>query len=266
MPSGLLLELGKMHGRLKRDLASFSPWMAKEKIKIYLYKTPESYMRGEFEPPAWSNGVAFYAKKLIATHEQPEDGKLHSVLAHEMSHLLFESFWAEERKDPPVWLNEGLAMLEEAPDPGRPESSDWHRAMWVLEEKQTVSFERFFSVSPARDMAGADKDAVSLWYVQAYSVVYFLYRRHTRLQFRNFCAQLREGKNLQQALWKAYRYPTLSKFEKEWRAWLSLPEVRALARSKSPRGSASASPPVFRKEGLKNVDFRRFHFNRLMPE
>jgi hypothetical protein len=246
----------------------FSPWMAKERINIYLYTDSASYVAGEFAPPEWSNGIAIYQKKLIVSHEQPEVSKLHSVLAHEMSHLLFEGYWAEKKQHPPVWLNEGLAMMEENPDVKRPENSDWYRAMLSLTDGHVIPLKQFFLINPTKDLATSEKDSVSYWYVQAYSIVYFLYRKHTRLQFRNFCSLLREGKTLQQALWKAYRYSSLEKFESEWQQWLVKPELRAKIKSK--RRSASARPPVSKKKpkkrGLKNVGFSNFQFHRLIPE
>jgi len=262
------MELGKMHSRLRLDLAMFSPWIAKERIDIYLYANPVSYVQGEFSPPEWSNGIALYARKLIVSHEQPEIAKMHSVLAHEMSHLLFEGYWAEKKQNPPVWLNEGLAMMEEASDPAKPESSDWHRAMWVLADGNVIPLRKFFSLSPTKDMGKADKDSVSYWYVQAYSIVYFLYREHTRLQFRNFCTLLREGKTLKEALWKAYRYPSMEKFSQQWQAWLNKPELRAKIKPRAAAVAASAPVPkgAGGKPGLRNVGFKNFQFHRLIPE
>lgn len=265
LPSGTTLKLGAMHGRLRRDLSMFAPWMAKERIKVYLYKNKKSYVAGEFEPPAWSNGVAFYDQKLIATYEVKPKSKIFSVLAHEMSHLLFESYWGEEKRLPPVWLNEGLAMLEENTDSKNPEKSEWYQSMEVLAGGNYLSFGRFMKIQPTRDLVSADRDTVTMWYVQAYSMVFFLYRKHSRLQFLNFCKLLRGGMPLKKALWRVYRFQNLAKFEGAWRNWLKLPATRTRAVR---RPSARVETPQEngpKRRLLRRVGFSGFHYNSFVP-
>src|SRR5579859_615840 len=107
------IDLERLHNRLRLDLAAFSPWMAKERVTLYLYPNSKSYGEGEFHPPAWSNGIAFYDRRIIAVYAHHSPEALDKIIAHEMTHLLFESYWAESHKMPPSWLNEGLAMMEE---------------------------------------------------------------------------------------------------------------------------------------------------------
>src|SRR5438045_9286300 len=61
-PSGFVLDLEKMHNRLRMDLSMFSPWMSKERLNLYLYKGQQSYLEGEFKPPKWSNGISLSEK------------------------------------------------------------------------------------------------------------------------------------------------------------------------------------------------------------
>ncbi|MFI5360484.1 MAG: hypothetical protein ACHQ49_00830 [Elusimicrobiota bacterium] len=58
LPSGLTMGLERINFRLRMDLGIFSNWSAKDRINIYLYKDMPSYVKGEFSPPPWSNGVA----------------------------------------------------------------------------------------------------------------------------------------------------------------------------------------------------------------
>ncbi len=266
LPSGTTLKLGGMHGRLRRDLSMFAPWMAKERVKVYLYKSKKSYVEGEFQPPAWSNGVAFYDRKLIATYEVKPQAKIFSVLAHEMAHLFFESYWGEEKKLPPVWLNEGLAMLEEAEDAKNPEKSEWYLSMEILEGGNYLPFHRFMKIQPTRDLANSDRDTVTLWYVQAYSMVYFLYRKHSRLQFLNFCKLLRDGKPLKKVLWQVYRFQSLAKFEKAWRDWLKLPKTRLRAVRRSSARVETPKDERSKRWKLKRTGFRNFHYNSFVPD
>lgn len=260
LPRSFVMDVGRVHNRLKLDLAMFAPWMSKDRIRVFLYATRDSYLRGEFRPPAWSNGVAFADRKIIATFVQEPPRKTIEIIGHEMSHVLFESYWAEAGKPPPVWLNEGLAMLEEGAESGRPEESPWYQAMRSLSEKSPLPMERFLRMRPAEK--DAEKDAVMLWYVQAYSVAHFLYRRHTRLQFYHLVKGLREGRGLEQLLWQVYRYRTLDDFEAAWRNWLKLPAV-PLRLASGREGGGSASPELARPKARRRLDgfgFQGFGF------
>lgn len=217
-PPGFVLNLERMHNRLRMDLSMFSPWMAKERLKLYLYENQKSYLDGEFKPPAWSNGLSIYSDKAVVVYDQADRKKLHEVISHETTHLLFNGYWGEHNKKSPAWLNEGLAMMEEAENAAVPEKSDWYRAMAYLSADSLLPMGEFFETAPIDDLKD-DKDKVNLWYTQAYSVVYFLYRQHTRIQFKNFCVRLRDGRELEETIRVVYHYPRLTAFEKAWKAW-----------------------------------------------
>jgi len=270
LPRSFLMDVGRTHSRLKLDLSMFSPWMSKDRIKVYLYADRESYLRGEFHPPAWSNGIAYFDRRSIATFVQEGGRRTTDVISHEMTHVLFESYWAEVGKPPPVWLNEGLAMLEEARDPSRPEDSDWYQSMALLSGR-ALPMARFVAIKPVEDAEGLkmDKDDVTLWYVQAYSTIHFLYRRHTRLQFFQLVKGLRDGKTLTEMLWQVYRYRTLDDFETAWRVWLKMPAVQDRFAAGPGRRAGSASPdPVSGRPPwkLKAASFEGMGFKSLAPD
>lgn len=222
--------LERLHGRLRLDLAMFSPWMSKERLRVYLYRDRQAYAGGQFKPPPWSNGVSFYEQRTVVVYDQPDRRKLLDIIAHETTHLLFESYWGEMGRKAPSWLNEGLAMVEEA-EPGRPEASEWHRSMQTLPARGYLNLADLVRINPTADL-GDDKAKVERWYVQSYSVTYFLLRKHSRLQFKSFCAKLRDGADVDQALWSAFRYQSLAHLQKAWLDWLRLRPVSqgALAR------------------------------------
>lgn len=265
--AGLTLELERLHNRLRLDLAMFAPWMAKERVTVYLYTKQQNYLRGEFHPPGWSNGIAQYEDKMLATFEEQGKDKLYEVIGHEMTHLLFEGYWGEVKKRPPTWLNEGLAMLEEKGDKSDGPRSEWYRAMSMFYKQAPYRFEDFLSANPSRDLGG-DQDKVTRWYVQSYSLVFFLYRRHTRLQFFNFCRAVRDGSTVAKALASIYRYRSTAELEKAWRAWLNEPAVRRELQEYEviPRNSASAGgrKSASKREGkLRSVGFQGLEFHQL---
>lgn len=238
MPPGFMVSLEKIHSRLRMDLSMFSPWMAKEKIKLYLYKDRASYLAGEFRPPQWSDGLALFELKAVALPDRPDRKQLAGTAAHEITHLLFESYWKETKKEAPVWLDEGLAMLEED-DPRQP--SGRFLAL-VYNDQEIIDMERFFEITPTKDLQ-SDKSA-DRWYSQAYGITRFLYRGHSKLQFKSLCAHIRDGKTPQQALWLTYRYPTLPKFQLAYQKWLKDPARKVEAEpSREAFARAAAEEP-----------------------
>lgn len=239
LPPGLTMGVERIHSRLRMDLGAFSPWISHERIELYVYSDLQSYVAGEFKPPAWSNGVAIYDKKAVAIPTMKEPSQMLRVIAHETTHLIFVSYFREQHRDPPSWLNEGIAMVEEAESRDKPETSQWYQNMVEMKRTSWFPLERFFSISPTKDLHDDKKD-VSEWYVQAYSVTHFLVRKHSNLQFKSFCSDLRDGKTVAQALWLVYRYRNVNDFEKKWHAWLDDPlhkrRVAALANSQRSSG------------------------------
>jgi len=257
LPAGFTMGAEKVHSRLRMDLGAFSPWMAKEKINLYIYRDQESYLAGEFSPPKWSNGLAIYDRKAVALPVMKGTRKLLSIMAHETTHLLFNSYWQEAHRSPPAWINEGLAMLEEAESPERPETSLWYQHMSAADPKRFPDLAVFFEITPTKDLHN-NNAAVAEWYVQAYSVTHYLLRKHSRLQFKSLCAQLRDGKPIADALWLTYRYKKVSDLDKKWRAWLADPahKRRVAAISQSAREVADEEAEA--KPGLKSSAFKSF--------
>lgn len=267
------IDLERLHSRLGLDLAAFSPWMAKERVALYLYPNAKSYGEGEFHPPAWSNGIAFYDRRIIAVYAHRSPEALDKIIAHEMTHLLFESYWAESNKMPPSWLNEGLAMMEETERTDEEDKSEWYQGMANLGPKRLVSFAVLTQIDPSAQLRS--KEAASYWYVSAYSVVYFLYREHSKLQFINFCKDLRDGSTLEAALWKDYRYPTTAKFEAAWKGWLAGVSTRFVGRRIRVRSRQAAAQERAEQQSdenaeettddgrpkLKSIDFKGMSFH-----
>ena len=265
LPAGFSMGAERVHSRLRMDLGMFSSWMSKEKINLYVYADHETYLAGEFAPPKWSNGLAVYDRKAVALPTMKDPRKMVSVMAHETTHLIFDGYWREANREAPSWINEGLAMLEEAESPERPETSLWYQQMTLIEPKKFPDLATFFGVTPTKDLHN-DQAAVGEWYIQAYSVTHYLLRKHSRLQFKSLCAALRDGKPIADALWLTYRYKKVSDLDKKWRAWLAEPthkrRVAALA-GDSRKGIDESSVG---KAGLKSTSFKNFSTSFTRPK
>lgn len=258
LPPGFTMGVERAHSRLRMDLNMFSPWMSKDKINLYVYQDQFSYLNGEFTPPKWSNGLAVYERRAVVLPGMKDPRKLLQVMAHETTHLLFDTFWREAHKEPPAWINEGLAMLQEADSPEKPETSVWYQQMSMADVKRFPSLTAFFAVTPTKDLHD-DQAAVGEWYVQAYSVTHFLLRKHSRLQFKGFCGHLRDGKPVAEALWLSYRYRTVGDLDKKWRAWLADPIHKRRVAALSGDARRGVDEDVVGKAGgLKKAHFSDF--------
>ncbi len=266
LPAGFSMGAERVHSRLRMDLGMFSPWMSKEKINLFIYADQESFLQGEFQPPKWSNGLAIYDRKAVALPTMKDPRKMLQVMAHETTHLLFDSYWREAHREPPSWINEGLAMLQEADSPDRPETSTWYQQMTLIEAKKFPDLETFFAVTPTKDLHD-NQAAVAEWYVQAYSVTHFLLRKHSKLQFKSFCAHLRDGKPVADALWLTYRYRRVSDLDKKWRQWLSDPIHKRRVAALSTAARQGIDESAVGKAGMKNSGFKSFStsFTRQKP-
>jgi hypothetical protein len=222
LPPGLTIGIEHINFRLRMDLGMFSNLSGNDRANIYLYKDLDSYVHGEFSPPPWSNGVAVYDKNAVAIPAMQETSQMLRVLAHENTHLIFVKYFREAHRDPPSWVNEGLAMLEEADSPEHPETSQWYQNMVAMDSRKWFPLETFFAVNPTKDL-NDDKDRVAVFYVQAYSITHFLVRKHSHLQFKAFCDKLRDGQSVEDALRLAYQYRSVGDFESRWRQWLRDP-------------------------------------------
>lgn len=257
LPAGFSMGAERVHSRLRMDLGMFSSWMSKEKINLYIYADHETFLAGEFSPPKWSNGLAIYDRKAVAMPTMKDPRKMVSVMAHETTHLIFDGYWREAHKEPPAWINEGLAMLEEAESPDRPETSVWYQQMTVVDPAKFPDLQTFFGVTPTKDLHN-DSAAVGEWYIQAYSVTHYLLRKHSRLQFKSLCAALRDGKPIADALWLTYRYKRVSDLDRKWRAWLAEPIHKRRVAALSLEARKGMDEGAVGKAGLKSSTFKSF--------
>ncbi|MBI4424419.1 MAG: hypothetical protein HY554_11855 [Elusimicrobia bacterium] len=263
----LLDALEKLHANLLIDLASFAPWAREERVSIFLLRREAAYLRWTGRP-ASTNGVSSIARRRIYVYESRE---LLGVVAHELGHVLFESFLggaSGERR----WLREGLATWAQverglASPAWLPEKLDVLRrgGGWTLEDLARVE-----------DLAGGGDDELRLWHAQSYSLVRFLIRLRFASSFYHFCRHLKAGLPEEEALVRAYGMPfnRLSALQHAWRQSLrSGGEKPGSPERRLPLASASPSPPAARrlpeprkpegerqKAGARRPPFSQYYF------
>ena len=246
-PAAIGLELERMYSSMRLNMEMFAPWMARGKTKIYIYSGRKSYLAGEFAPPEWSKGLAFFGKKAVVVYDAGDMIKLKAVMAHELTHLYFESYFGEKLACPPQWLNEGLAVFME--DNSCPEGGPWGQALPYLPKERLIEFDRFFTIKieelPSERQIGD-------WYLQSYGIVAYLFQPRQRLQFKNFCELIRKGGEVDAALWKIYRVKDPIELEGRWLLWAGS------YNRKQNGGFPAASPSA--SFNFKPVQFSSFPF------
>ncbi|MBU0634197.1 MAG: hypothetical protein KKA52_03950 [Candidatus Omnitrophica bacterium] len=210
-------------------------WKWENRVKIYLYAGHDSYLKAT-NKPRWSHGIADYSKKEIISYVWGQ-GFLNALLPHELAHLIFRDF-VGFKSDIPLWLDEGVAQWEE-------------KAMRNVRKNRVVELARknkLFSLAEmmrldVRTFAGESKDeinsvnfesdrqpqsvkgndVVDIYYLEAFSLVGFLVEQYDPRDFVTFCRQLRDGKNIDDAL--RFAYPasirSVDDLEKQWKNYIA---------------------------------------------
>lgn len=223
-PERFLEMLETLHANLMLDLAAFAPWARSERVTLYLFKTQAAYQKFTGRP-AWSGGSSSVDRRTLYLYESSE---LTGILAHELTHVYFDSFFTGGKPDP-LWLSEGMATFIQiqrglaAPNWIRPN-------LERLVDGKGYGLKELLGVGT---LAGVSDGSVRLWYTQSYSLVRFLIRSKWFVSYYQFCKNLRDGKPVHEALYRAYGMPynRLSALELAWRYDLKTHELSNLAKA-----------------------------------
>ena len=171
-------------------------WAWDKRVKIYIYPNRDAYLSyvTTHDYAAWSVGMANYAKKEIISYVQSR-GFMDGILPHEITHLIFRDYVGQ--KNIPIWIDEGVAQWEEK---GKRRFVK-RKMRELLQHHEPISIERMMILNIGRIK---NETIVELFYVEAVSLIDFLITEYGADNFIFFCRQLRDGKNMNEALKFAY--------------------------------------------------------------
>jgi hypothetical protein len=200
----------KLHGDIMLDLVAFSPWTRDRKVFVFFADSQDTYQRLTGRP-AWSGGTASLSERKIYLFKSEE---AFGILAHELTHIYFDSFFPAERNSP-LWLSEGIATYIQS-ERGHAAPNWLARNLLVIEKGGGFKLDDLIRIDTMQE---TDEENVRLWYAQSYSVVRFLMRMKAGEAFYLFCKNLREGMPAHRALYQSYGMPynKLSALEYAWR-------------------------------------------------
>ena len=234
---GVLRKAERDYVRIATDLgyARYEDfWTWDSRVKIYIYPDHASYLKYSNQPD-WSEGMADYVAKSILSYSGSQNFLI-SILPHEMAHLIFRDF-VGFKGEIPLWLDEGVAQWEEEVSRYRIKS----RIREFLDKKSLLSLNDMMKLD-IRLIEGTHKlhlcstsmdgkpgflildgnNLVDLYYLQAASLVGFLIEQYGANRFTELCRQLRDGKDLEDAL--RFAYPTklrsIDELEDKWLQYL----------------------------------------------
>lgn len=186
-------------------------WTWENRVKIYIYPDKDSFLKVTGQSH-WSEGLADYTNKSIVSYAWRE-GFLDALLPHEITHLIFRDYVGIDGEIP-LWIDEGVAQWME------PKKRALLRSAMekLIADQKTLSLEELMRLDVRQ---ASDAAVVQAFYVEAASLVGFLIQEYGSGDFISFCRQLRDKKNVREAL--TFAYPTsvrtLKQLEEKWLAY-----------------------------------------------
>lgn len=199
-----------LYNKIGNDTGLYS-FLASGSYALVVYRDREEYLQKTHQPN-WSHAVT--AGTSIYIYPGPD---LDPVLAHELTHVVFNSFMGEKAASL-RWLNEGLAMFEEASKMPESERAVYQTALQNQLRQEKLPFSQMVFFKPATE----ETRRIDKWYYQVESVVDFLLKEGSSLVFANMLTALRSGADIDRALQDNYpgKFRNLADLETAWKASL----------------------------------------------
>ena len=211
-------------------------WTWDNRVGIYIYPDKPSFLKATNQPE-WSQGMADYTNRQIASFLGSKEF-VDSILPHEIAHLIFRDF-VGFKGEIPLWLDEGVAQWEE--EAKREDMKSMIRQLYnedkllLLDDLMKLDLKIFKEmdrvyIRTTRSKSGeyvilflSTDVLVATYYLEAVSLIGFLIERYGSTQFAAFCRELRDGKNLEEALRCTYpnHVRNLKELEDKWREYLA---------------------------------------------
>lgn len=231
MTPNLAMQFNSIFQMLRQNVE----WMIPGTVNVEVYQDKKSFLEHNRDiAEDWSGALFDPNRNIIVMYDEPNRQKqMMKKFTHELTHLFVENTFnppnsKAPRKEPPIWLNEGLAVnMEDIAQ--TPHGGVWNHDLIVINifsggeyetlkaRKETggltqkekdglrkfavsdkiVFFQNFVDfIEPDSYDKALAKGKVDDWYLQAYAMVRFLFRPDNsqtpskRMQFKQFMETL----------------------------------------------------------------------------
>ncbi|MDD5194346.1 MAG: hypothetical protein PHQ96_01560 [Candidatus Omnitrophica bacterium] len=186
-------------------------WLWDNRAKIYIAKDKSEYC-DKFKCPSWSGACVDYENKIIYTY--PNQDKREAIFSHELTHIIFREYVGKGKL--PLWLDEAAATYIEDKHSG-----GYQRSLYILRNAITNNQYVKFSQLEQMNLSGADavsQGSVNLFYIESFSIVFFLIKRYGRDNFYQFLYFLRNGYEFGEAMRKGFTsIKNIDDLEDQWK-------------------------------------------------
>ena len=186
-------------------------WLWDNRAKIYIYDDAAAYQSATGQP-SWSSGCAYTKDKVIHTFPYAK-GFLETILPHELGHIIFREFVGFDNNAVPIWLDEGVACYQE-------------KSRYLLSKnslKRAIKDKKFLTIKELSDFNPqlvTDSERVNIFYNESVNIVNYLIKEFGEDNFALFCQVLRDKKNLNEALRRAYPFTNIEEMNKAWERYI----------------------------------------------
>lgn len=187
----------------------FNFWTWDNRAKIYLYDNQEEYKKAT-QGFDWSGGQVRVSAKLIQSYVGSR-GFLHTILPHELAHIIFIEMVGLNNPAVPLWLQEGVASYQE---------KNIESVKADLMDKINQGEYLDFKALNKFDIKNPNNETVRLFYAESYSLVKYLITEFGKEAFVDFCRNLRDNRNLMNALSRTYSFKNFNDFEESWKNYI----------------------------------------------
>lgn len=181
-------------------------------VRIWVYASPDDFagtMRANAEP--WIAGASYPAYGLVlAVLPDSESTELGRVIPHEIGHIVLDAATRNPFNEPPVWLDEGLAVhAQEVSDPT-------FRDLVLA----AAAEDRLESLRVLNSQFPYDADGALLGYAQSESIIRFILAEYGEEGLTRLIAVHRDGVTPDEAVQRALGL-SLDELDARWRASLA---------------------------------------------
>lgn len=186
-------------------------WLWDNRASIFIAKDKDDYVK-KFKCPDWSGACVNYRDKMIYTY--PYQESFSSILTHELTHIIFREYVGQNRL--PLWLDEGVAVYVDDKYAGATHQTAIASLSKAIKDKSYIKFSELAQID-FLTLQGKPQDYVSLFYLEAFSIVNFLIKKGSGDNFYNFLYFLKGGNSIDGALSKAfYSIKNMNDLEAQW--------------------------------------------------